>query len=310
VECALWRRAKAQQGKVHTEMGRDENGQALDRAHRAKHLLSGLIVCGMYAEPFAMRDAKHCGCRTFRSKGKCTNSRLIARADLERTVAGAIREHWLTGDKLRELTQSVAAMLADQAANSGNDKRRFNANLARVRSQIDRVVAAIAEASHSKPLIDKLAALEADAGRLVAEVEALDKAVAPPPALTTELADFAVKAFFDKLEDLLADPDDPSLAAFRNAVRGMIDWISVDPDDGELSVVIHGRVEAVLFAAWMQDEDLAGSRQEKTLEAEASRVMASVVAGARCQRYLPDLKCRLSTAGPSLTSALGTTFEP
>jgi hypothetical protein len=40
------------------------------------------------------------------------------------------------------------------------------------------------------------------------------------------------------------------------------------------------RVEGVLFAAWMQDEDVTALRQEKTLEAEASRVMASVVAGA------------------------------
>jgi hypothetical protein len=55
---ALWRRAKAQQGKVHTEMGRDENGQALNRGHRAKHLLSGPIVCRVCAEPLAMRDAK------------------------------------------------------------------------------------------------------------------------------------------------------------------------------------------------------------------------------------------------------------
>jgi hypothetical protein len=60
----------------------------------------------------------------------------------------------------------------------------------------------------------------------------------------------------------------------------MIDWISVDPSDGELSVVIHGRVEGLLFAAWMQDEDAARTRQQKTLEAAASRVMASVVAGA------------------------------
>ena len=88
VDDALWRRMKAQQRKVHTEMGRDENGQALNRTHRAKPLLSGLIYCGACGAPFAMRDAKHYGCRNFRSKGTCTNRRLIARADLERTVAG------------------------------------------------------------------------------------------------------------------------------------------------------------------------------------------------------------------------------
>ena len=280
VDDALWQRVKARQDEVRTEMARDEHGQPLNRAHRAKHLLSGLIYCGVCAEPFAMRDAEHYGCRNFRSKGTCANSRLIARADLERTVAGAIREHWLSGDTLRELTQSVAAILADRAASAGADKRKLDASLARARSQIDRVVAAITDAGHSKPLIDKLAALEAEAGRLAAEIEAISQAVAPPPAVSQELAEFAVKTFFDRLEDLLAKPDDPHLAAFRNAVREMIDWISVDPEDGELSVVIHGRVEGLLFAAWMQDDDPAVAAQQKTLEAEASRVMASVVAGA------------------------------
>ena len=98
--------------------------------------------------------------------------------------------------------------------------------------------------------------------------------------MTAELAAAAVKTFLDRLEDLLADPADPHLAAFRNAVRGMIDWIGVDPDDDKLSLVIHGRVEGLSFAAWLQDEGSVGARQEKTLEAAASRAMASVVAGA------------------------------
>jgi len=40
-----------------------------------------------------------------------------------------------------------------------------------------------------------------------------------------------MKSFFERLEDVLADPANPSVTAFRKAVRGMIDWISVDPDD-------------------------------------------------------------------------------
>ena len=78
------------QAEVRTEMGRDENGVALNRAHPAQHLLSGLIYCGACGSPFAMRDAESYVCSNFRSKGTCANSLKVKRADLERLVGEAI----------------------------------------------------------------------------------------------------------------------------------------------------------------------------------------------------------------------------
>ncbi len=68
-------------------MARDGNGVALNRAHRGKHLLSGLILCGDRGSPFVMRDARHHGCSTIRSKGACSNSLKVKCADLERNAA-------------------------------------------------------------------------------------------------------------------------------------------------------------------------------------------------------------------------------
>jgi hypothetical protein len=64
-------------------------------------------------------------------------------------------------------------------------------------------VAAIADAGHSRPLIDKLTALEAEVARPAAEFETLDQGAAPPSAVTAELVDFGVKVFFDR--DLAGD---------------------------------------------------------------------------------------------------------
>lgn len=39
VDDELWQRVKARQGEVRTEMGRDEDGNALNRAHRSRYAL-------------------------------------------------------------------------------------------------------------------------------------------------------------------------------------------------------------------------------------------------------------------------------
>ncbi len=49
---------------------------------------------------------------------------------------------------------------------------------------------------------------------------------------------------------------------------------------------------------------------KKPSAARPSEGQLSVVAGARYQRYLPDLKCRLRSAEPSMRAAFNMAFEP
>ena len=46
VEDALWQRVKERQNDIGFTVARDAGGNALNRAHRRKFLLSGLLVCG------------------------------------------------------------------------------------------------------------------------------------------------------------------------------------------------------------------------------------------------------------------------
>jgi len=45
VDDELWNKVKARQREVRNEIGRDAGGNALNRAHRRRFLLSGLLVC-------------------------------------------------------------------------------------------------------------------------------------------------------------------------------------------------------------------------------------------------------------------------
>jgi len=109
VDDVLWQRVKDQQGRVRTVIGRDNRGVALNRVHRAQHLLSGPVFCGACGSSFAMRDGRYYGCSNYRSKGTCGNDLKVKRADLERIVGDAIRRRWMNEEAMARLRAEVIA---------------------------------------------------------------------------------------------------------------------------------------------------------------------------------------------------------
>lgn len=73
IDDELWRQVKTRQGEVRTEMGKDASGNALNRTHRRKFLLSGLLTCSCCGAGYAVLSQDRYGCSTYRSKAACTN---------------------------------------------------------------------------------------------------------------------------------------------------------------------------------------------------------------------------------------------
>lgn len=59
----LWDAVKQQQADCSFEMGRNEGGQALNRAHRNKFLLSGLLKCGLCGGNMSIVRGKDLRCK-------------------------------------------------------------------------------------------------------------------------------------------------------------------------------------------------------------------------------------------------------
>ena len=91
VDNDLWERVKARQQEVRIEIGRNELGNALNRAHRRRFLLSGLLVCGCCGGGYTIIGPDRYGCATRRSKGTCSNTVGIARAEIEERVVAGLR---------------------------------------------------------------------------------------------------------------------------------------------------------------------------------------------------------------------------
>ncbi len=75
VDAALWERVKARQASIGFTMGRDDQGNALNRAHRRKFLLSGLLTCGCCGGGYTVMAKDRYGCASHRNKGTCSNDR-------------------------------------------------------------------------------------------------------------------------------------------------------------------------------------------------------------------------------------------
>ncbi|MGZ9112069.1 MAG: recombinase family protein [Rhodoplanes sp.] len=85
----LWQRVKERQQTVRIEIGRDEDGNALNRAHRRRFLFSGLLVCGLCGGGYTITAHDRYGCASHKSKGTCGNNRTVLRPEIEeRVLAG------------------------------------------------------------------------------------------------------------------------------------------------------------------------------------------------------------------------------
>ena len=87
-------------------MGRDESGNALNRAHRRRFLLSGLLVCGCCGAGYTIMAKDRYGCAGRRSKGTCTNDRTISRQEIEARILKALKQNLLTPELVAEFTRA------------------------------------------------------------------------------------------------------------------------------------------------------------------------------------------------------------
>jgi site-specific DNA recombinase len=89
IDQRLWDRAKKRQNKVRR---RDRFESAGFRKRRNKHLLSGIVRCGLCGGGWDIRRYGRLGCATHNNRGTCENSLRISRGTLEERVLGALKD--------------------------------------------------------------------------------------------------------------------------------------------------------------------------------------------------------------------------
>ncbi len=229
VDDALWRAVKEQQGEITERYAtvikavRSTHANRLNGAHRPRHLLSGLLECGVCGGPYSMRGQDRYGCSNHVMNGSCDNSRGIRRTVLEERVLAGVKEKLMAPEAAAEAMRAWA-----EETNRRNRERRASGESERreleaVKKKMAAMIGVIEDGGYVQGMIDRLRELEARQNELEARLAAEPAAV---PDVHPNVADI-YRRKVERLAVALNDPGERDEAAA--AIRGLIERIVLTP---------------------------------------------------------------------------------
>ncbi len=284
IDDELWQQAKTRQADVRTEMGKNEAGNPLNRAHRSKFLLSGLLKCGCCGAGYAVVAKDRYGCATYRSKGTCSNNISITRQIVEARVLAGLQERLLTPELVATFITTFQQELARLHRESGQTQARLKDQLAAVDRKLEGVLRAIEDGAWNDVLKTRLNDLEAQQASLRQQLQA---AASPTPVV--RLHPNAAALYAAKVAELQTALDQPDIRVeAMEVLRTLIERIVLTPDEAapnSLAIELFGDLATILNLASstgrMPGKSAALGAKKNPQETVASEGLLSVVAGAR-----------------------------
>ncbi len=278
----LWQAVKTRQAAIEFEVGKDASGQALNRSHRRKYLLSGLLTCGICGGGYTIVNPGRFGCAAHRSKGTCSNSHTITQQHLDERVLSGLKERMLEPDLVAEFIRAFAEAASARQAEVAGQRTRLTRELADIQRRMDGVLRAVENGAWSDTLQSRLSELEQRKTELTRQ--STDAAATNTVVVLHPNAAEIYKRQVADLEASLADPDISQEAG--EALAALIDRVVLTPSEAEpdrLSIELHGELAAILSAAGAghsgNKTNTLRSRAKGSTGTEGECVVVSVVAG-------------------------------
>lgn len=229
--------------------------QKLHERRRCDYVFSGLTRCGVCGEAYHVLNAKlGCTGRHLKATG-CTNTRRVAREDVEQAVFDALGLHLRHPELIEPYLAAYAEEEARLAAGSGTEVEDAKARLERAKKGIDNVTQKLVlteGAGHAaKIMIAELERLEAE--RVAAERQVVrgSKPRKPAPASSEE-----VLAGFDRLIAQISgviNSDDLEAQHARDVMQSLIKEIRIEPEgpskrrgSGAVRLTVIGRLTELI----------------------------------------------------------------
>jgi site-specific DNA recombinase len=233
------------QQKIRFTISRDEQGNALNRTHRRRFLLSGLLICGCCGGGYTIVGIDRYGCATRRSKGTCSNTFTIRRHEIEERVFAGLRERMMAPELVAAFVDEFNAELRRLAGETAAERDAAQRMLAQADRKIAGIVKAIEDGAYSSVLKDRLALFERQKAEAAARLAAAAKT---QPVL--RLHPNASALYKAKLEQLGTALNDPGIAAEAGDVmRDLIERIVLTPADGALKIELYGDLARLMAFA-------------------------------------------------------------
>lgn len=223
----LWEAAKDRQRAT-----RQLATKGLVRAKRPVHLFTGLTKCAVCKGGFMVSSRDTLRCFNAVARGTCSNTRAIARSELEQRVLKAIQDRLLSTDTFQQFCEGYVAetnrIRQEQRAQIANAPQE----IAALNRRSDELLNLLLQGFRDERWKQELAQIESRRR----ELEAL---LARPPQPTFALHPNLAEVYQGRIEVLvlaLQHPDEIEREQAREAVRALIVAIKIPPE-GQLRVV-------------------------------------------------------------------------
>ena len=191
-----------------------------------------------------MSGKNRLGCFGARDQGRCDNHLTIRRDEVEARVLKALQEKLLNQELFEEFcdefTREMNRLRMEHRASLSSAKREVERIGARIQKLLNLMLDDEIAVDEGKTEIRTLDARRKD---LQAQLETADE---PPPLLHPEMAEL-YRQKVTTLAQALERSETRTEA--RQALRGLIDAITLTPEQGELKIELKGNLAAMLSAA-------------------------------------------------------------
>ena len=240
----LWAKVKARQHEIrHSDGISKTRASRFWERRRAKHLLTGLVHCGVCGARYAALGKDYIGCSSARGTGTCNNRKSIKRAVLEDVILDALKQHLMAPELVSEFIAAFNAETSKQQRSEAQKQKIKHRELEDVIRKLEGLYEAISDGLRTPGLLAKLEELEARKAALDREIF---QELPSPPALHPNLAKLYQKLIEDLRASLLSpETRDEAL----DLLRSLIERIIVSPTDDGLSFELIGDITAMIEAA-------------------------------------------------------------
>jgi site-specific DNA recombinase len=244
VPAELWERVKARQASQRQTIGANVCGalrrRAVGAGRPAKHVLSGLLRCGVCNASFALSNATSYTCASFTNGNACTNSIRVSRVLVEKRVVAKLKADLLDPSLLAEIEKDVNGLL-----NAPVKTPSPAARIAELHREIENLANAVASGLlKSSPALGKrLAAAE----RELESIQFTRSPVQPRIGrIVPRVADYCREAV-EQLEQTLTEDPERAKLELRSLI---VERFSLIPDEsGKFLWAEWGLESAPLHAA-------------------------------------------------------------
>ncbi len=262
----LWQAVRRRQEASFHAMPRDSDGNPLNRLHRKKHVLSGLICCGVCGGPMAITAKDRYGCSTYRANRGCTNSQTIPREHVEQRVLGGLKERLFDTELVGEFIDEFQKQVRTARKRQIETVKRSQSRLNDLNTMIEKLVDTIASGLSSPAVLDRLVALEREKAELRIQVgnTASEANIMPLPNMA-DIYKRRIVRLIDGLEDPAVRKESIGI------IQSMIASVLVTPQAQGFDIDVVGEIGAILALV---------DGKQKLPDAEHPGSSLSVVAGA------------------------------